>query len=172
MLNAAPRTTLGHFATRAGALSAMLLLLTPGSLAQRGSAGPFDNFVGSWSGSGTVSLMNGANERIRCQAAHALGNNPNNLRSTLRCASASYSFELNSDVNYRGGAISGAWREASRNMAGFLSGSARPGELAARIDSPGFSASLTLATRGDRQSVTLQSQGTELTGVTIALTRR
>ena len=171
MLDPAPRT-LGPFVTRAGALAAMLLLATDGGLAQRGPAGPFDNFVGSWSGSGTISLTNGSNERIRCQAAHALGNDAYNLRSTLRCASDSYRFELNSDVNYRGGAISGAWREASRNLSGLLSGSARPGELAARIDTPGFSANLTLAARGDRQSVTLQSQGTELTGVSIALTRR
>ena len=144
------------------------------ALAERNSqaAGPFAALVGSWSGSGTVSLANGSNERIRCQAAYATGNDLNNLRSVLRCASDSYKFELNSDVRDEGGKITGAWREATRNVTGPIAGTASGGDLQANIDMPGFAAGLNIATRGDKQVVSLRSQGTELTGISITFSRK
>ena len=144
------------------------------ALAERSSqaAGPFAALVGSWSGSGTVSLANGSNERMRCQAAYATGNDLNNLRSVLRCASDSYKFELNSDVRDEGGKITGAWREATRNVTGPIAGTASGGDLQANIDMPGFAARLTIATQGNRQVVSVSSQGTDLTGVSITLNRR
>lgn len=150
-------------------LPAMLALSAGAAQAQ---TAPFKEIIGNWSGNGTISLSNGTNERIRCQAAYSLGERPNNLRSALRCASDSYKFELNSDVTYEDGAISGAWREPSRNLAGRLTGTAKPGEFAAKIDTPGFNANLRLGTQGDRQSVSLRSEGTEISGVTITLSRR
>ena len=50
-------------------------VLALGPVAQRTAAasGPFADFVGSWSGTGTISLANGSSERIRCQAAYAPG---------------------------------------------------------------------------------------------------
>jgi hypothetical protein len=153
-----------------GVFALALLALSPSVHAQQGS--PFGELVGSWSGNGTVALANGSKERIRCQAAYALGNDANNLRSALRCASDSYKFELNSDVVSRGGILSGAWREATRGLTGGLSGTLRGDDVQARIESPGFVADLSLVTNGSRQTVTLSSQGTELTGVSISLTRR
>lgn len=160
-----------HVAVTA-ALSLALLAATAGAQAQRSGAGPFGDVVGSWSGNGTVSLANGSNERIRCQAAYGLGNDPNNLRTALRCASDSYKFELNSDVVHQGGSISGAWRETTRNLSGQVSGTAKPGEVAAKIEGPGFSGTFTVSTRGDKQSVTMRAPESELAGVTIALSRR
>ena len=156
----------------AALLASALLGLTAGAQAQRGATGPFGDIVGSWTGNGTVSLANGSNERIRCQAAYALGDDPNNLRTALRCASDSYKFELNSDVNFQGGSIQGAWREATRNLSGQVSGTAGPGEVAAKINSPGFAGTFTVATRGDKQSVSMQAPGTALAAVTISLSRR
>ena len=144
------------------------------ALAERSSqnAGPFAALVGSWAGNGTVSLSNGSSERIRCQAAYATGTDLNNLRSVLRCASDSYKFELNSDVKDEGGKISGAWREATRNVTGPIAGTASGGDLQANIDMPGFAAGLSIATRGDKQLVSLRSQGSELTGISITFSRK
>ena len=99
-----------------------------------------------------------------------MGPSDNSSRRCRKCDS--YKFELNSDVTYEGGSISGAWREPSRNLAGRLTGTAKPGEVAAKIDTPGFNANLRLGTQGDRQSVSLRSEGTEISGVTITLSRR
>ena len=142
--------------------------------AERGSqaSGPFSDFVGSWAGSGTVNLANGSSERIRCNAAYATGSDSSNLRSVIRCASDSYKFELASDVTNQGGRFAGAWRESTRNIAGQIAGTSKSGELQAAIDMPGFKAGLNIATRGNRQVVSIQSQGTELTGISISLARK
>jgi hypothetical protein len=75
-------------------------------------------------------------------------------------------------VTEAGEEFSGAWRESTRNVAGQIAGTSRPGELHAAIDMPGFKAGLNIATRGNRQAVYIQSQGTELAGVSINLARK
>jgi hypothetical protein len=44
--------------------------------------------------------------------------------------------------------------------------------VAAKINSPGFAGTFTVATRGDKQSVSMQAPGTALAAVTISLSRR
>ena len=153
----------------ARAAVAVLFLFTA---AQGHAQDAFESLAGSWSGNGTVTLANGANERIRCRATYALDGGGATLHHNLRCASDSYKFDLSSSVNrHAGGAISGAWREATRNASGRVTGRAAPGEIQANVDGPGFSANLGIATRGDRQSITIRSQGAEVKGVSINLAK-
>jgi len=136
------------------------------------SAGPFSGLEGAWSGSGQISLENGAKERIRCRANYSVGNGGNTLQQSLRCASDSYNFELRSDVESHDGRISGNWVESTRNVGGTLSGSARHGRIEVSVESPSFNAALTLSSHGNRQSVTIRSSGGQLTGASITLERR
>ena len=94
------------------------------------------------------------------------------LRLNLTCASASYKFDLASEVEYRGGAIRGSWTEASRNASGTLSGRAAGDHVEAAARGDSFSANLSLTTRGGRQTVSIQPQGTNITSVSLALNRR
>jgi hypothetical protein len=135
------------------------------------AAGPFADLPGSWSGTGTVALANGTTERLRCQAGYEVASGGGNLRQDLRCRSDSYTFDLRTSVEHEGGSISGSWWEVSRNASGRISGQASRGRIQAVVQGPGFSAGLTLATRGNQQSVTIRSQGTELTQVSISLRR-
>ena len=102
----------GSSIARAGLLLAVLWL--PGSTAQAATS-PFTAMAGSWSGGGVIDTSDGGRERLRCRAAYDVGAAGTQLRLNLRCASDSYTFDLASDVQYRGGAISGSWSEASRN---------------------------------------------------------
>jgi hypothetical protein len=86
-------------------------------------------------------------------------------------ASDSYRFDVNSNIASDGGTLSGNWSETSRNVSGSVSGRVNGGEIQARVDGAGFSASLVLTTRGNRQSVSIQSPGHEVTGVSVALTK-
>ena len=88
------------------------------------------------------------------------------------CASASYNFDLASDVEYRGGAISGSWSETSRNASGTLSGRASGDHVEAAARGDSFSAHLSLTTRGGKQTVSIQPQGGNITAVSLALNRR
>lgn len=138
--------------------------------AQRDSS-PFAGLEGSWSGGGSVSLSNGSSERIRCRATYNVAPSGNGLRQRLLCASDSYNFDLSSEVVYDGSSISGTWREATKRAMGSISGTAARGDIQARVDGSGFQASLSFATRGDRQSISIRSQGTEFSGATLSLTR-
>ena len=133
--------------------------------------GPFAGLSGSWSGGGFIKLGSGQRERLRCRANYNVGENGTRLEQSLRCASDSYRFDVNSNIVSEGGTLSGSWTETSRNASGGMSGRVSGGQIQARIDSAGFSASLTVNTRGDRQSVTIESPGHEVTEVSVALTR-
>jgi hypothetical protein len=138
--------------------------------AQR-EGGPFAGLAGSWAGNGSVTLSNGSSERIRCRAGYEVAPSGNSLRQNLKCASDSYNFDLNSEVVYQGGSISGTWRETTKRATGGVSGTASPGAIQARVDGPSFQANLALTTRGDRQNISIRSAGTELSGATISLSR-
>jgi hypothetical protein len=101
-------------------------------------------------------------------AYERIGGEPENLR----CASDTYRFDLSSDVGNQRGAISGTWSEASRGASGNVSGAATGNQIQVRADGPGFAANLQLVTRGDRQSVSIRSAGTEIAEVSITLARR
>ena len=118
-----------------------------------------------------VTLTSGATERIRCRSTYQVSSDGDQLTQSLRCASDSYRFELNSRAMSEGGRLSGSWTETSRTASGALVGQATPGQISARVTSPGFTADLSLSTRGDRQTVTIRSQGTELSGVSLSLRR-
>jgi len=146
-------------------------LYLPGS-AQAAVASPFAAMAGSWSGDGILSTTDGGQERLRCRASYDVIGTGTELRLNLRCASESYNFDLASDVQYRGGAISGSWSEASRSASGTVSGRATGDhiEVAARGES--FSANLSLTTRGGQQTVSIRPQGTNISAISLALNRR
>jgi hypothetical protein len=153
---------------------ALSVLTTQGYSQPRttGSANPFRHFAGSWAGAGKVTLANGATERIRCRARYVVEPVGYGMSQHLRCASASYNFDLSSDVTLQGGTISGHWTESTRNTGGTVSGSLLGnGRIQAVVSGPGFSATLSVTTRGNRQTVQLVSQGEEVTQVSIALDR-
>jgi hypothetical protein len=132
---------------------------------------PFATMAGSWSGGGVLNTSDGAQERLRCRASYEVGGAGSQLHLNLRCASASYNFDLASNVQYRGGEISGDWSESTRNASGTLSGRAAGGHIEAAASSPNFSAGLPMTTRGSRQTVSIRPQGTDITGVSLALER-
>ena len=153
--------------TRAALLATMLML----PLTVHAASGPFSSLAGSWSGGGQLAMADGSTEQLRCRAAYNVDGTGDGLRLNLRCASQSYNFELGSNVSYRGGRIAGTWSETSRNASGSISGTASPSQIQATATGDNFSANLSLHTRGDRQTVSIRSQGTDIAGVSLALNR-
>ena len=128
--------------------------------------------AGAWSGGGVLSTTDGGQERLRCRASYDVAGTGAELRLNLKCASESYTFDLASEVQYRDGAISGSWSEASRNASGTLSGRAAGDRIEAAARGDSFSANLSLTTRGGRQTVSIRPEGTNVTAVSLALNRR
>jgi hypothetical protein len=150
---------------------ALWLSATGGGHAQ--SPSPFQKLAGQWSGNGTIELSNGTHEPIRCRAAYDVLEQHIKLQLNIRCASESYSFDLRASAAYAAGAITGTWSEATRNASGTISGRADGDRFQVVAKGPAFTAVLTLITRGNRQSVTIQSQDdkTMVKGASIALRR-
>jgi hypothetical protein len=134
------------------------------------AGGPFAGMAGVWSGGGTVTLDDGSTERIRCRATYAVGAGGNGLQQTLTCASDSYKFNLSSNVEARGAAISGTWNESSRNINGAIEGRAGGGVIQVVANAPGFSANISLTTRGNRQSVVIRAEN-QIRAASISLNR-
>ena len=156
---------------RQAAFAVLLSLFASQSFAQRPAEGPFVALPGSWSGTGTIALSNGTKERIRCRAAYRLGNTSANLLLELSCASDSYKFQLQSAIAYRDQSISGTWSESTRQVGGGVTGRVVGSQIYARAEALTFTAILALNTRGNRQSISIKSPGSEMSEVAIVLIR-
>jgi hypothetical protein len=155
--------------TFAAAATAAMLFASP---VQAQRAGPFTSLSGAWAGPGTISLNTGAKEKIRCRALYRVTETGADLQLELRCASDSYKFELQSNVSHgNGGAISGTWSEVTRGAIGTISGTSSGNQINLRANSPVFSAMLAVSTRSNQQSISIQSPGSEISAVSINLSR-
>lgn len=163
---------MGYRIGTTAALAAALIFVAASGRAQRGDGGPFAGLAGNWSGSGTITVSNGTSERIRCRAKYAVSDGGTGLQQDLRCASDSYKFEVNSNVNTTGGGgIAGSWTELTRNASGNVLGNASSGRIDATVAGVGFSAGLSVTTSGNSQSVTIKPVGTDVTLVSITMRR-
>lgn len=148
-----------------------LLVAAPAARADDGS-GLFSGLSGAWAGEGTITLADGTNERIRCHASYSVPPVGTSLNQGLRCASASYQFDVKSYVTVRSdGTVSGTWSELTRQVTGDVTGRASRGQIRTSVEALGFSAQLAISTRGSRQSVSIAPQGTDVRAVTIEMKR-
>jgi len=154
-----------HFAT------AGVLVIALGLSGAAQAASPLSPLAGTWSGGGTLSTSDGMQERLRCRASYDVDGSGSQVSLNLRCASASYNFDLAGNAAYRGGAITGSWSEATRNASGTISGQASGDRIEAAARGDNFSASLSLTTRGDRQTVSIRPQAANVTAVSLSLSR-
>jgi hypothetical protein len=131
-------------------------------------SGPFAGLAGTWSGGGTVTLDDGSKERIRCRATYAPAGA--SMAMTLTCASDAYKFALSANVEDRGGAITGSWTEASRNISGSLEGRGGGGSFEVVASTAGFNSNISLRTTGNKQSINMRADS-QFRGAAISLSR-
>jgi hypothetical protein len=138
-------------------VSAFFIPLLPTAAA----TGPFADFSGTWSGTGTVRTGSNAPERIRCNANYRQrGSSQHEVDLQLRCASDSYNFDLAGQFTADDrNEITGQWTERSRNTGGTAIGRANGDRLDVHVESGGFAADLVMVTRNRRQSITIDSHG-------------
>ena len=157
--------------TKSAVAAAGLLALAALPSTVEAATGPFAVLAGAWSGGVTITTSNGAKERIRCRAHYNVGGAGANLDLTLRCASDSYNFELQSNASYSNGAVTGTWSETTRGVGGSIEGSGNGNSIRVRVSGV-ISASLALNTTANQQSISIQAPGTELQHVAISLSRK
>ena len=170
---ASPRS---HRCVRSLAMAAViagsaLVLTAVSGLAQQAAAGPFDSLAGTWSGSGVVSLREGSKERVRCKSNYVVKPGGTNVQLDLVCASDAYKFDMSSNIVIQGDTLVGYWNESTHRVAGKIVGRANGGQIEVRAEGDTFTALLSVTTHGDKQSLVMQSPGSKVESVTIALNR-
>ena len=109
-------------------------------------------------GLGSIELSNGTRERLKCVAAYMVQGDKKNLQLNIRCAGDSYNMNISSNATVASGVVTGTWSEANSMAGGAISGKASGDHIQVVTESSGFSATLSLTTNGDRQSVSIRSR--------------
>lgn len=150
-----------------GAAFALGVVLGPVQAAE----GPFGAFGGSWTGGGTITVKSGGKERLRCKAHYEVSGGGDTLAQNLTCASDSYTFNVVSNVKANGGAITGSWQETSRGANGQIVGKIDSKQISATVEGLGFTAGIAIAARAGKQSVNIRPTGTDITDVSVTLSK-
>jgi hypothetical protein len=132
---------------------------------------PFNGFAGHWTGGGSIDMADGSTEAIRCKADYAAGSTGSSLQIRVECASDSYKFQVVSNVvaDPRG-AISGTWHELTRQAQGDVTGRVpAPGQIQASLGGTAYGIQFSADTKGNRQAIALQAQGSDMQSATIDL---
>ena len=157
---------------RAGmALAAAGLLLSAAPrMATPALAGdnPFASFAGRWVGDGVIKASNGSTESMKCRVTY-FTDGADGLRQNIRCASASYRFEVRSTVTHSGGRLSGTWIEETRKLNGSLSGNMAGSNLRLSVAGDHFNASMNVNLSGSSQSVVISPEGLDVTSISMGL---
>jgi hypothetical protein len=143
-----------------------LVTVSPASAEQR-----FDDVAGSWSGVGSMKPSDGPRERVRCKVDYTVGNEGQSVKMDVRCASDAYKMELRANIDQSGSALSGNWFESQYRQGGKISGLNINGLIEAKIEGDTITALLTVRTKGNRQSFSMESPGAWVSQVSIDLQR-
>ena len=133
------------------------------------AAGPFSAFHGTWSGRGNAIFNGGVREKLMCKGYYS--GKDASLSLALRCASPSNKIDLRAKLNGAGSTVSGSWEERTFNASGAVTGSVADTRLNLKLDG-GISGKLTVSLGDNSQLVSLNTDGSSLTGVHLKLTRR
>jgi hypothetical protein len=136
--------------------------------ASQASANPFDVLLGSWGGSGQITMTDGKKERLKCNAYYTGGGSQ--LGMAIRCQSESSNVEIRSKLSQSAGRITGTWEERTFNATGNAVGQASGDKISLQI-SGGVSGTMLVSYSGSRQNVAISTQGIALKTVTISLSR-
>ncbi|MBN8911857.1 MAG: hypothetical protein J0H65_07310 [Rhizobiales bacterium] len=138
------------------------------------SVGPFANLDGWWGGIGRLRFKDGKTEDVKCRATYFIEGEGNELKQTIRCASASGKIEVKSTVRHAAGKLSGEWHEAMYNINGVLAGDVT--ERGYRVSVEGkegstLSANMEIIVKDKRQMVEIQFFSETLIGLTLMLNK-
>jgi hypothetical protein len=91
------------------------------------------------------------------------------LRQTIRCASAGGSIEVQSAVSHVSGKLTGTWKELTRDMSGVVRGNVTPKGFRVAVQGESLTANMDIVLLGSRQVIEIQFINSSLIGLTLIL---
>jgi len=134
-------------------------------------AEPIDDLAGFWSGNGSVTLIGGNTERVKCQVFYKASDSNSALRQTMRCASADYTINATADLQVKGGQVTGSWEEKTYAAKGEVTGRYTGENFALMIRGANFTAAMNVTLSACKQSINITPKGLDITKVTIGLAK-
>lgn len=117
---------------------------------------------GAWAGSGSVRLENGKSERLKCRGYYN-AKAGNSLGMAIACGNASFKINIRASLKSAGGSITGTWEEREFNQTGNVSGKQTANGFNLHF-SGALSGSMSVATTGGSQTVSISTGGPGFTG--------
>src|SRR5690606_6550889 len=89
--------------------AAVLLAAMPGQAAPADPSTPFANLPGRWVGQGRLGIKDNKPEMVKCRVTYLSGATADDIKQSIRCASAGGKIEVKSEIVHSGGTLSGSW---------------------------------------------------------------
>ena len=134
-------------------------------------ASPFVKLAGRWLGDGRLGIKDAKTEAVKCRVTYVVSDEARQVRQTIRCATDSDTVEVQSTVRHASGALSGSWKELSRDWSGELSGSVTANGFKVAIKGSELNANMDIIVKDNRQIIEIQFINSSLVGLTLILTR-
>jgi hypothetical protein len=162
-----------RFAFVALALAGLVCAAAPEVRAAPQSVGPFATLDGWWGGAGRLRFKDGKTEDVKCRATYFVANEGNELKQTIRCASAGGKIELKSVVRHADGKLTGDWKEEVYNVSGTLDGAVTPRgfRVSVKASETTLSANMDIIVKDNKQMVEIQFFSETLIGLTLLLNK-
>lgn len=132
---------------------------------------PLDKLAGRWVGEGRLGIKDGQSENVKCRVTYIPAGNTDQLKQSVRCASAGGSIEVQSTIAHASGNITGSWSELTRNMRGDLSGQVTPRGFHVSVRGADLTANMNVVINGPKQIIEIQFHNSSLIGLTLVLTK-
>ena len=132
---------------------------------------PFAKVAGRWLGEGRLGIRDGPTESVKCRVTYILSEQGQQVRQTIRCATDSGSVEVQSTVSHAAGALTGTWKELSRDWSGGLAGSVTANGFKVAVKGTELNANMDIIVKDARQIIEIQFIDSPLIGLTLILTK-
>ena len=130
-----------------------------------------ENLAGRWAGQGALETSSGTRETVKCVVIYEVKSGNTVINQNLRCASASYKIDAQTQMKVAAGQLSGTWAESSFGTSGTVSGQVRTGGFTIVVDGGLFSARMSVASGKSSQTLNILPVGLAVTKISIGLKR-
>ncbi len=129
----------------------------------------FPSLAGRWVGEGRLGIKDNAPESVKCRATYIAGKSADELKQTIRCATAGGSIEVISNLVNAGGKLSGKWQETVHNISGDLEGAFTSKGLRIVVKGSDLAANMDVIVMNNKQVIEIQFFNSTLIGLTLLM---
>ena len=129
----------------------------------------FPSLAGRWVGEGRLGIKDNKPESVKCRATYIKGESADELKQTIRCATAGGSIEVISNLVHASGKLSGKWQETVHNIGGELEGAFTSKGLRITVKGADLAANMDVIVMNNKQVIEIQFFNSTLIGLTLLM---